>query len=110
MNNPYGNIDNLSAFTHPIFNQKFRYMNDIESINMAHTLISKFIQSGYKNIIVIESGTSPLINIMKRLKDYNLNMFQIKIPRELDFDLFGWFTTYLTEEELREIISIDIPR
>jgi len=110
MSNPYGVIDNISAFTHPVFNQKFKYMNDMESIEMAETISNKFIESGYKNVIVIESGTSPLIDIIKKLKNFqnaNLNLFQMKIPRNLDFDLFGWFNTYLTNEELREIITIN---
>jgi len=110
MNNPYGMIDNLSAFTHPMFNQKFRYMNDIESIAMAESIFNKFARSGYKNIVIIESGTSPLINIIKRLKDFNdvkLNMFQIKVPRDLDFDLFGWFNTNISTDELNEIITIN---
>jgi hypothetical protein len=110
MNNPYGKIDNLSAFTHPVFNQVFRYMNDFESICMAKEILNKLIQSGYKNIIVIESGTSPLINIIQRLKQFknsNLNLFQIKVPRDLNFDLLGWFNTYLTNKELCEIITIN---
>ena len=71
MSNPYGVIDNISAFTHPVFNQKFKYMNDMESIEMAETISNKFIESGYKNVIVIESGTSPLIDIIKKLKNFH---------------------------------------
>lgn len=110
MNNPYNEIDNLSAFTHPIFNQKFKYMNDYESIDMAKTILNKFIESGFKNVIVIESGTSPLIHIIKKLSTFNkndLNLFQIKIPRDLDFNLYGWFKTYLSENELKTIVNIN---
>ncbi len=98
----FGNVDNLSGFIHPRFNEKFEFMNEKQSIDLAKCILDKFIKTNIKNILVIESGTSPLIKIMKDLDEFkntNLNIIQIKIPRDLDFYLYGWFKEYLTKEE-----------
>lgn len=110
MYNPYKEIDNISSFTHPLFNEKFRYMNDIESVDLSIKILNKFINSNYDNIVIIESGTSPLLNIIKKLEKYknsDIKFHQIKIPRDLDFDLFNWFKTYLDEDELQETLDIN---
>lgn len=110
MNNLFGSVDNLTMFTHPKFNEKFRFMNNKESINLAKDIFKKFNESNYENIVVIESGTSPLIEIIKKLKEYkkrNFKIIQIKIPRDLDFNLLEWFNTYLSREELEEIIDVN---
>lgn len=110
MNNLFGSVDNLTMFTHPKFNEKFRFMNNKESINLAKEIFKKFNESNYENIVVIESGTSPLIEIIKKLKEYkkrNFKIIQIKIPRDLDFNLLEWFNTYLSREELEEIIDVN---
>lgn len=99
----FGKVDNLECFTHPKFNEKFKFMNEEQSINLARKVLDKFLKSGYQQIVVIESGTSPLISIIKKLEEYkksSLNLMQIKIPRDLDFNLYKWFETYLSEEEL----------
>lgn len=99
----FGKVDNLESFTHPKFNEKFKFMNEKQSINLAKKVLDKFLESGYEHVVVIESGTSPLISIMKRLEKYqksNLKLMQIKIPRDLDFNLYKWFETYLSKEEL----------
>lgn len=104
----FGEVDNLNMFIHPKFNEKFKFMDDKQSILLANKILNKFIESGYKNIVVIESGTSPLIKIIKKLKKYkdiNFNIKQIKIPRDLDFNLYEWFKTYLTKEELNGVIN-----
>ena len=98
----FGKVDNLECFTHPKFNEKFKFMNEEQSINLARKVLEEFLKSSYKQIVVIESGTSPLISIIKKLEEYkksNLNLMQIKIPRDLDFYLYKWFETYLSEEE-----------
>lgn len=98
----FGKVDNLECFTHPKFNEKFKFMNEEQSINLARKVLDKFLKSGYQQIVVIESGTSPLISIIKKLEEYkksSLNLMQIKIPRDLDFNLYKWFETYLSEEE-----------
>ena len=99
----FGKVDNLEGFTHPKFNEKFKFMNEEQSINLAKRVLEEFLKSGYQQIVIIESGTSPLISIIKKLKEYkksNLNLMQIKIPRDLDFNLYKWFETYLSKEEL----------
>lgn len=110
MNDLFGEVDNLSMFTHPKFNEKFSFMDNKQSIDLAKEIFKRFNESGYENVVVIESGTSPLIEIIKKLDDYkkkNFNIFQIKIPRDLDFNLLEWFKVYLTESELKEIININ---
>lgn len=100
----YKNIDNLSAFTNPDFNCKFRYMNEKESVLLAKKITEKFNQTKHKNIVVIESGTSPLIQIIKNLKSLkDKNLLQIKIPRELNFNLYEWFKFYIAENEFKPI-------
>lgn len=100
----YKNIDNLSAFTNPDFNCKFRYMNEKESVLLANKITEKFNQTKHKNIVVIESGTSPLIQIIKNLKSLkDKNLLQIKIPRELNFNLYEWFKFYIAENEFKPI-------
>lgn len=110
MTNPYAQpIDNLSAFTHPTYQQHFRYMNDREGVALTHTLLDNFKKTGYRNIVIIESGTSPMIQIMRRLpefQDSGMDFLQIKIPRDQNFNLFEWFTTYLTQDELDETIEL----
>lgn len=104
----FGNVDNLNMFVHPKFNESFRFMNDKQSVNLAKLIFNKFENSSIKNIVVIESGTSPLISIMKRLKEYknkSFNLIQLKIPRELNFNLLAWFNTYLSENEKKEVIE-----
>ena len=101
----FGKVDNLNMFVHPKFNEKFKFMNDKQSINLAKKILKEFIKSGFENIVVIESGTSPLIKIIKKLKEYEnseINIIQIKIPRDLNFNLYEWFKTYLTKEELQQ--------
>ena len=66
----FGNVDNLNMFIHPKFKESFKFMDDKQSLELARTIYNKFEQSSRKNIVVIESGTSPLIEIMKRLKVY----------------------------------------
>lgn len=110
MNNLFGSVDNLTMFTHPKFNEKYRFMNNKESINLAKDIFKKFNESNYENIVVIESGTSPLIEVIKKLEEYknrNFKIIQIKIPRDLDFNLLEWFNTYLSREELEEIIDVN---
>ncbi len=100
----YKNLDNLSAFTNPDFNCKFRYMNEKESVLLAKKITEKFNQTKHKNIVVIESGTSPLIQIIKNLKSLkDKNLLQIKIPRELNFNLYEWFKFYIAENEFKSI-------
>ncbi len=106
----FGKVDNLEMFIHPKFNEKFKFMNNEESIVLAEDILDRFIKSGYEQIVVIESGTSPLISIIKCLKKYktsNLKLMQIKIPRDLDFNLYKWFEAYLSKEELDTIIQIN---
>ena len=108
MNNLFGIVDNLSMFVHPKFNEKFKFMDNKQSIELARKVLDKFIESGYQNIVVIESGTSPLIEIIKKLKDYNncnFTITQMKIPRDLTFDLLKWFNAYLSDEEMQKIIK-----
>lgn len=105
MNKLFGKVDNLNMFVHPKFNEKFKFMNEKQSIDLAKNILKEFIKSGIKNIVVIESGTSPLIKIMKKLEEYEdsgINIIQIKIPRDLNFNLYEWFKTYLTKEELEQ--------
>lgn len=104
----FGEVDNLTMFVHPEFNEKFEFMNERQSIKLAQEILSKIIKTKIKNIVVIESGTSPLIAIIKKLKEYEnakINLYQIKIPRNLNFNLYEWFKTYLEKEELEEIIT-----
>ena len=99
----FGKVDNLNMFVHPKFNESFEFMDDKQSIKLAKNILKEFVKSEFKNIVVIESGTSPLISIIKKLKDYknvDFNIIQIKIPRDLNFNLFEWFKTYLSKEEL----------
>lgn len=98
-----GKVNNLNMFIHPKYNESFEFMDDFQSINLAKKLLKEFIKTKYKSIVVIESGTSPLISIMKKLKEYknvDFRLIQIKIPRDLNFNLYEWFETYLTKEEL----------
>lgn len=96
----FGKVDNLEMFVHPKFNEKFKFMDEKQSVNLAKIVLDKFLKSGYKNIVVIESGTSPLIKIIKSFEESkNLNLMQIKIPRDLNFNLYKWFETYLSKEE-----------
>lgn len=102
MKSIFGKVDNLSGFIHPKFNQEFKFMNISESIDLAKKILKEFIKTNIKNIVVIESGTSPLIKLMKLLPEYksaDINIIQIKIPRDLNFYLYGWFKEYLDEEE-----------
>ncbi len=110
MQDLFGKVDNLEMFIHPKFNEKFKFMNDKQSITLAKDVLDGFINSGYEQIVVIESGTSPLISIIKQLDNYknsNLKLMQIKIPRDLNFNLYKWFEAYLSEEELNSIIEIN---
>lgn len=110
MANPYAQpIDNLSAFTHPTYHQQFRYMNDNEGVMLARTLLGKFAESGYRQVVVIESGTAPLIQIMRRLPEFgqsNLEFLQLKVPRDQNFNLYEWFMTYLSSSEQDEILEL----
>ena len=101
----FGKVDNLNMFIHPKFNEKFKFMNGEQSVNLAKEVLKEFIKSGFKNIVVIESGTSPLISIIRKLKEYEeseIKFIQIKIPRNLNFNLYEWFKIYLTKEEFEE--------
>lgn len=102
---PYIKIDNLSHFIHPAFYRKFAYMDEEKSVKLAEELLEQFILSGYQNIVVIESGTSPIIQIIKKLKRYkqsNITFIPIKIPRDLNVSLYKWLKQYLTKEEFEQ--------
>lgn len=104
----FGKVDNLTMFIHPKFNEKFEFMNEKQSIKLAQKILNEFIKTRLKNIVVIESGTSPLIAIIKKLQEYEnakINLYQIKIPRNLNFSLYEWFKTYLEKQELEETIT-----
>lgn len=110
MENLFGKVDNLNMFIHPKYNEKFKFMNEEQSINLAKRVLEEFIKTGYKSIVVIESGTSPLISIIKNLEEYKNTKFkliQLKIPRNLNFNLYQWFETYLTKEELNKKIEFN---
>lgn len=110
MQDLFGKVDNLEMFTHPKFNEKFKFMNESQSVKLAKDVLEGFMKSGYEQIVVIESGTSPLISIIKNLEEYkksNLKLMQIKIPRDLNFNLYKWFEAYLSEKELNSIIKIN---
>lgn len=104
----FGEVDNLNMFTHPKFNEKFKFMNEKQSIELAKEVLNRFIKTKIKNIVVIESGTSPLIAIIKKLEEYKkakINIYQIKISRNLNFNLYEWLKTYLEKQELEETIT-----
>jgi hypothetical protein len=106
----FGKVDNLNMFVHPKFNESFRFMDETQSINLAKEILKRFEKSGIENIVVIESGTSPLIAIMKKLKEYQnckFKIIQIKIPRDLNFNLLEWFNAYLSENEKNEEIEFE---
>lgn len=110
MQDLFGKVDNLEMFIHPKFNESFKFMNEAQSIKLAKDILNGFIKSGYEQIVVIESGTSPLISIIKDLEEYqksNLRIMQIKIPRDLKFNLYKWFETYLLQDELNSNIEIN---
>lgn len=110
MQDLFGKVDNLEMFIHPKFNESFKFMDEVQSINLAKNILKGFFKSGYEQIVVIESGTSPLISIIKSLEKYqksNLKLMQIKIPRDLNFNLYKWFETYLSENELNTVIKIN---
>lgn len=106
----FGEVDNLNMFIHPKFNEKFKFMNDNQSVILSEKILSEFIKSGFKNIVVIESGTSPLISLIKKNKKYKnsgFNIIQVKIPRDLNFNLYEWFKTYLSNEEQNQTIQFN---
>lgn len=110
MQDLFGKVDNLEMFIHPKFNESFKFMDEAQSINLAKNILKGFLKSGYEQIVVIESGTSPLVSIIKSLEKYqksNLKLMQIKIPRDLNFNLYKWFETYLSENELNTVIKIN---
>ncbi|MFZ1317664.1 hypothetical protein IPP92_01635 [Candidatus Saccharibacteria bacterium] len=82
-------------------------MNDSEAIVLARRVLKKIIESGHKRVIVIESGTAPLIYILRRLQEFEksgVTIHQIKIPRDTEFSLLEWFYAYLSPEELDETV------
>lgn len=103
----FGKVDNLNMFIHPKFNEKFKFMNEKQSVELSNKILSEFINSGFENIVVIESGTSPLISLIRKKQKANLNLFQVKIPRDLNFNLYEWFKTYLTNEEQKQTIKFN---
>ena len=38
----FGKVDNLEGFTHPKFNEKFKFMNEEQSINLAKRVLEEF--------------------------------------------------------------------
>ena len=106
----FGEVDNLNMFIHPKFNEHFKFMNDNQSVTLSEKILSEFIKSGFENIVVIESGTSPLIELIKKNEKYKntkFNLIQVKIPRDLDFNLYEWFKTYLSYEEQEQKIQFN---
>ena len=108
--NPYGKIDNLSKFINEDFGRGFKYKDDKQSIKMAQMVFDEIIKSNYKNVIFIESGTAPLFKIITLLPEYkvsDINFIQLKIPRDLNFNLFDWFKLYLSKTELNQNVLIN---
>ena len=42
---------------------------------------------------------------MKEYKYRDFNLIQLKIPRELNFDLLSWFSTYLSDKEKNDTLE-----
>jgi hypothetical protein len=104
--------NNLEHFIHPVFNQGFKYADIKESLLIAEEVLEKIIESKYKTVIYSESGTSPLIHIIKILcnkKHIDIKFIPFKTPRSTDINLYEMIMFYLSNEEKEEVVN-DVKR
>lgn len=100
--------NNLDQFTHPEFNQKFKYATLKETIYIAIEILSKIMDSGYKTVIYSESGTAPLIYICKKLckkRNVSIEFIPFKTPRDININLYEMIMFYLTNLEKNELVD-----
>lgn len=74
-------LNNLTSFVHPEHKESYRFMTEQEVNGLADTFVLEIKNSDRKNILSIDSGTAPLVEIMKR-RSSNLEYRSVKVPRE----------------------------
>lgn len=83
--NFFKEFDNLTPFIHPEFYQRFNYMNLAQQIEMALKIYAAIKK--YPRIVVSETGTYPVVFILKLLVEKYGNsteFISLKIPREIE--------------------------
>src|SRR3989338_9112863 len=100
----YGEVHNLTQFLHPTYRKKFRFLTDTGVVQYASRLAEKIHESGYRHIVVSETGASPLARICQRMlaqKKRSLRWKYMKFPRGSVVSILPILRSYLTKKEQR---------
>lgn len=101
----YGEVDNLTEFVHPVYQRTFDFLPDEKLLESAQQMAGRIERSGYRNVVVSETGARPLAYVCERLLEQSGTKVQwtyIKFPREPTGNIFPLVRFYLTEEERKE--------
>lgn len=81
----------LTPFVHPNYNQRFEVLTIKQIVSLAKKVSKEIIFSGYKQILVVETGASPFARICEDIikqKGKSIKWKYIKFPREPTKDIF----------------------
>ena len=103
----YGEVDNLSRFTHPTLGKTF-YMSDEKLIELAKKIVNEIKSSDYRNIVVCETGSRPLAMVCEKLisqSKINVKWTYMKFPREIKGNIANLILFYLSSGEREQILE-----
>ncbi|OGZ97179.1 MAG: hypothetical protein A2676_04205 [Candidatus Sungbacteria bacterium RIFCSPHIGHO2_01_FULL_51_22] len=110
----YGEVHNLTQFLHPTYRKKFRFLTDTGVVQYASRLAEKIHESGYRHIVVSETGASPLARICQRMlarKKRSLCWKYMKFPRDPVVNIFPILRSYLIKkEQCAHLTTLEIER
>ncbi len=109
LNKIYGPVDKVRNLRLVETGEEFELMNSIQVKDLAEKLINNIEIQKVQNIVVSESGATPLIRICKEeaeKRKINLKWYKFKTPRKNEISLFEMIKFYLSKEEQEQIICI----
>ncbi|MFH1174585.1 MAG: hypothetical protein V1725_05595 [archaeon] len=101
----FGKVDNISQFVHPIHHAKFHFLSLHGQVTLARRCVDAIVASGFRHVVVSETGASPLIHICKLLaqqRGLDIAWFPLKVPREPMQSMYPLLMYYLTTAERNE--------
>lgn len=106
----FGEVHNLTCFVHPKYKKRYRFLTNRKIGQYATQLVQVIRDSGFRRIVVAETGASPLAFLCQKLladdgKDAPRWLY-VKFPREPIKNIFSILKFYLSNKELRAQLPV----
>lgn len=101
----YGDVDNLGCFVHPKYNRSFHFLSDNAVVELGARTVDEIAKTGYKQIVVSETGATPFAYICKRIADrrgLGLRWIPFKVPRNPTRNIHPMLMYHLSQSERDE--------